>query len=90
MLSILLTGVDFIVDESGVVVAIEIAASPIDLYQRRAAFSLCRLIGNHQPISLEIHIVERQVAAPVQIPVHRGQSFRRIADSVPVIADSFR
>jgi len=26
----------------------------------------------------------------VQIPVHRGQSFRRIADSVPVIADSFR
>ena len=28
--------------------------------------------------------------SPVQIPVHRGQSFRRIADSVPVIADSFR
>jgi hypothetical protein len=26
----------------------------------------------------------------VRIPVHRGQSFRRIADSVPVIADSFR
>jgi len=25
----------------------------------------------------------------LQIPVHRGQSFRRIADSVPVIADSF-
>jgi hypothetical protein len=25
----------------------------------------------------------------VQIPAHRGQSFRRIADSVPVIADSF-
>jgi hypothetical protein len=25
----------------------------------------------------------------VQNPVHRGQSFRRIADSVPVIADSF-
>jgi hypothetical protein len=24
----------------------------------------------------------------VRIPVHRGQSFRRIADSVPVIADS--
>ena len=24
----------------------------------------------------------------LQIPVHRGQSFRRIADSVPVIADS--
>ena len=28
-------------------------------------------------------------AAGVQIPVHRGQSFRRIADRVPVIADSF-
>ena len=25
----------------------------------------------------------------LQIPIHRGQSFRRIADSVPVIADSF-
>jgi hypothetical protein len=29
-------------------------------------------------------------ALSVQIPVHRGQSFRRIAESVPVIADSFR
>jgi hypothetical protein len=28
-------------------------------------------------------------AARVQIPAHRGQSFRRIADSNPVIADSF-
>ena len=27
--------------------------------------------------------------AGMQIPAHRGQSFRRIADSVPVIADSF-
>ena len=25
----------------------------------------------------------------MQIPVHRGQSFRGIADSIPVIADSF-
>jgi hypothetical protein len=25
----------------------------------------------------------------MQIPVHRGQPFRRIADSDPVIADSF-
>jgi hypothetical protein len=24
----------------------------------------------------------------MQIPVHRGQSFRRIADSIPMIADS--
>jgi hypothetical protein len=31
-----------------------------------------------------------QVLCPMmQIPVHRGQSFRRIADSIPVIADSF-
>ena len=28
-------------------------------------------------------------ALAVQIPAHRGQSFRRIADSIPVIADSF-
>jgi transposase len=28
-------------------------------------------------------------ADTVQIPAHRGQSFRRIADSNPVIADSF-
>jgi hypothetical protein len=27
--------------------------------------------------------------AKLQIPAHRGQSFRRIADSNPVIADSF-
>jgi len=25
----------------------------------------------------------------LRIPAHRGQPFRRIADSVPVIADSF-
>jgi hypothetical protein len=31
----------------------------------------------------------RTRALPVQIPAHRGQSFRRIADSNPVIADSF-
>jgi hypothetical protein len=28
-------------------------------------------------------------ALPVQIPAYRGHPFRRIADSVPVIADSF-
>jgi len=28
-------------------------------------------------------------AFDLQIPAHRGQSFRRIADSIPVIADSF-
>ena len=31
-----------------------------------------------------------RVIEALQIPIHRGQSFRRIADSVPVIADSFR
>jgi hypothetical protein len=29
------------------------------------------------------------LAWTLQIPAHRGQSFRRIADSNPVIADSF-
>ena len=33
---------------------------------------------------------DQQSTRRVQIPIHRGQSFRRIADSVPVIADSFR
>jgi hypothetical protein len=32
---------------------------------------------------------KRPLLIMVQIPVHRGQSFRRIADSIPVIADSF-
>jgi hypothetical protein len=30
-----------------------------------------------------------RIQGALQIPVHRGQSFRRIADSIPVIADSF-
>jgi hypothetical protein len=34
-------------------------------------------------------IKDQQVECWLQIPVHRGQSFRRIADSIPVIADSF-
>jgi hypothetical protein len=29
------------------------------------------------------------IGTRLQIPAHRGQSFRRIADSNPVIADSF-
>jgi hypothetical protein len=29
------------------------------------------------------------VLGKMQIPAHRGQSFRRIADRIPVIADSF-
>jgi hypothetical protein len=33
--------------------------------------------------------VELVPGARLQIPVHCGQSFRRIADSIPVIADSF-
>jgi PAS domain S-box-containing protein len=42
--------------------------------------------GNLIDMSLTIS----PVRDAMQIPVHRGQSFRRIADSVPVIADSFR
>jgi hypothetical protein len=35
-------------------------------------------------------VVERfDPSRRVQIPARRGQSFRRIADSIPVIADSF-
>jgi hypothetical protein len=34
-------------------------------------------------------IKHRYLMTHVQIPAHRGQSFRRIADSNPVIADSF-
>ena len=37
-----------------------------------------------------IALFEAIMKAKLQIPIHRGQSFRRIADSVPVIADSFR
>jgi hypothetical protein len=36
-----------------------------------------------------LHGRRMEELAFVQIPAHRGQSFRRIADSVPVIADSF-
>jgi hypothetical protein len=38
------------------------------------------------------HVVKTgktRCSTAMQIPAHRGQSFRRIADSVPVIADSF-
>jgi hypothetical protein len=34
-------------------------------------------------------LAEARAKLEVQIPAHRGQSFRRIADSIPVIADSF-
>jgi hypothetical protein len=34
-------------------------------------------------------VFARFIPPELQIPAHRGQSFRRIADSVPVIADSF-
>ena len=44
---------------------------------------------NDGRIDLDSDIVEWSMRPQVQIPVHRGQSFRRIADSIPVIADSF-
>jgi hypothetical protein len=37
----------------------------------------------------DLSIGARPLILRLQIPVHRGQSFRRIADSIPVIADSF-
>ena len=40
------------------------------------------------PLSAAEREAER-AEGKLQIPAHRGQSFRRIADSVPVIADSF-
>jgi hypothetical protein len=36
-----------------------------------------------------IALREHAHVSKLQIPAHRGQSFRRIADSNPVIADSF-
>jgi hypothetical protein len=55
-------------------------------------------IGKRAPYDLRAAVPVRErgrvpdskpVDALMQIPAHRGQSFRRIADSVPVIADSF-
>jgi hypothetical protein len=43
-------------------------------------------------VRLEVELFPQDTSDPpvcVQIPAHRGQSFRRIADSIPVIADSF-
>ena len=41
-------------------------------------------------IGVDPSTISRELVRNMQIPIHRGQSFRRIADSVPVIADSFR
>jgi hypothetical protein len=58
-------------------------------------------LGNETERGLLDDIINRQrggffrlgstirVQRALRIPVHRGQSFRRIADSIPVIADSF-
>jgi tripartite-type tricarboxylate transporter receptor subunit TctC len=46
---------------------------------------LARTIGQR----LSERLGQQFVIEDLQIPAHRGQSFRRIADSVPVIADSF-
>jgi hypothetical protein len=43
--------------------------------------------GEERGASFRSQAASRRTA--VQIPAHRGQSFRRIADSNPVIADSF-
>jgi hypothetical protein len=55
-----------------------------------------RAIHKHAPdLAKQVEKGKRSNAARqangacLQIPIHRGQSFRRIADSIPVIADSF-
>jgi hypothetical protein len=51
---------------------------------------MSRLLLNIEKRSLlRLMLSSDGLASKVQIPVHRGQSFRRIADSIPVIADSF-
>jgi hypothetical protein len=49
------------------------------------------LFGEEQPsVYRNLKPTHAKAALTImQIPVHRGQSFRRIADSIPVIADSF-
>jgi transposase len=55
---------------------IMLAAQPVDF--RKSVHTLSALVSE-----------ALRAKALLQIPVHRGQSFRRIADSIPVIADSF-
>ena len=57
--------------------------SPI-CYQRLITRAAAIALGNGKA-----RVMDLLPASRVQIPVHRGQSFRRIADSIPVIADSF-
>jgi hypothetical protein len=52
------------------------------------AFGSDKRFRSCQPIVTATVI--RVGAIVMQIPAHRGQSFQRIADSVPVIADSCR
>jgi hypothetical protein len=48
------------------------------------------LVGGRKAMIITADLLQLLAAGcDVQIPVHRGQSFRRIADSIPVIADSF-
>lgn len=49
-----------------------------------------RDVGQAETVSRgDLRRLGEATVGSVQISVHRGQSFRRIADSVPVIADSF-
>jgi hypothetical protein len=94
LLSFLLDCVDFIIEqvtlarssslESERVAAIDAAMGVIPVIRARLAEN------EHMAVMFELSF-ETFISSPfLQIPVHRGQSFRRIADSVPVIADSFR
>jgi hypothetical protein len=67
------------------------------LWQRRTLKmkpleALQYLLGFSIPLLAAMHVTGTRIndsLLGVQIPAHRGQSFRRIADSNPVIADSF-
>jgi uncharacterized membrane protein len=54
------------------------------------ATGVCEIVGGLALLTRRLRWVAGvMLALYVQIPAHRGQSFRRIADSNPVIADSF-
>ena len=55
-----------------------------------AAVRAVDIVATRGPVELPPTRLYTMVCMELQIPIHRGQSFRRIADSVPVIADSFR
>jgi hypothetical protein len=47
------------------------------------------VVGLEDPVGELSRMNGQTFSTGLQIPAHCGQSFRRIADSIPVIADSF-